>query len=180
VLGDLPETPQPTQKMFESLVWSAINGFDAARPVYVEAESRKIGGLRVPEALIEQMWKSDCVVLESPLDVRVRLLKQEYAHFFDRVEALIAKLEHLVPLHGHAVIDHWKALARSRRWDELAADLLMRHYDPAYSRAITQHYPALGRAQKLTLQDPGKAAFEALAQRCLGASRRAPLAASVS
>ena len=126
------------------------------------------------------MWKSDCVVLESPIDVRVRLLKQEYAHFFDRVEALIAKLEHLTPLHGHAVIDQWKTLARSRRWDELAADLLVRHYDPAYSRAITQHYSGLNRAQKITLHDPGDAAFKALAQRCLGASRLPPLASPIS
>jgi tRNA 2-selenouridine synthase len=178
VLGDLPETPQPSQKMFESLLWRAVNHYDPARPVYVEAESRKIGGLRVPEALIEEMWKSDCVVLESPVDVRVRLLKQEYAHFFDRVEALIAKLEHLIPLHGHAVIDHWKTLARSRRWDELAADLLVRHYDPAYSRAITKHYPTLSRAQKLTLHDPGDTAFKALALQCLESST-APIHASL-
>lgn len=180
VLGDLPETPQPPQKMFESLVWIAINGFDPARPVYVEAESRKIGSLRVPEALIEEMWKSDCVVLDSPIDVRVRLLKQEYAHFFDSVEVLNAKLERLAPLHGHAVIDQWKTLARSRHWGELAADLLKKHYDPAYSRAITKHYPGLNRAQKLTLHDSSDAAFKALAQRCLDASRLPPLASPVS
>jgi len=31
VLGDLPDAPQPAQKMFESLIWSALRGFDPAR-----------------------------------------------------------------------------------------------------------------------------------------------------
>ena len=171
VLGDLPETPQPPQKMFESLIWGALHAFDRARPVYVEAESRRIGALRVPEALIDSMWESECVVLETPLDVRVQLLKEEYAHFFERVEELIANLQRLVSLHGHEVINRWIALARSRRWEELTADLLVKHYDPAYTRAITKHYPALKHARKLALSDPGDATFKALAGRCLDESR---------
>jgi tRNA 2-selenouridine synthase len=163
VLGNLPDAPQPTQKMFESLVWNALNGFDPARTVYVEAESRKIGALRVPETMIEAMWASECVVLESAVATRVGLLKDEYSHFFDQVEALNAKLEHLVPLHGHAVIDKWKALARAGSWDELTADLLMRHYDPSYTRAIAKHYPAIGRALKLEMRNASDEAFQRLA-----------------
>lgn len=171
VLGNLPSEPQPTQKMFESLVWKALTGFDDKRPLYLEAESRKIGALRVPEALIDAMWKSECIVLESPLAVRVELLKQEYAHFFAEVESLNAKLDCLAALHGHAVVGNWKALALARRWDELTAELLVKHYDPAYTRSITRNYPALGRAQKLELRDSDDASFRTLAQRCLGESR---------
>jgi len=167
VLGNLPDAPQPSQKLFESRVWKALTGFDASRPVYVEAESRKIGALRVPETLIEQMWRSECVVLESPVEARVELLKQEYAHFFDQVEALNTKLECLTPLHGHAVIEKWKALALAGNWNELTADLLTRHYDPAYTRAIVKHYPALDRAPKLSLRSADEGEFSALARRCL-------------
>jgi len=167
VLGNLPDEPQPAQKMFESLIWKTLAGFDAARPIHVEAESRKIGELRVPEALIEAMWNSECVVLEAPLEVRVGLLQHEYAHFLDRPEILIARLECLTALHGHAVINQWKELARARRWDELTGDLLVRHYDPAYTRAIVRHYPALARAARLELRDTGASAFHALARRCL-------------
>jgi len=169
VLGNLPGAPQPPQKLFESRVWKALTGFDASRPVYVEAESRKIGALRVPEILIEQMWASECVVLESPVEARVELLKQEYAHFFDQVEALNTKLECLAPLHGHAVIEKWKAFARAGNWNDLTADLLTRHYDPAYTRAIVKHYPALDRAPRLSLEGADQGEFAALARRCLEA-----------
>jgi tRNA 2-selenouridine synthase len=170
VLGNLPGSPQPTQKMFESCIWAALTGFDASRPVYVEAESRKIGVLRVPEALTERMWASECVVLESPVATRVELLKQEYAHFFGQVALLNEKLESLAPLHGRAVIDRWKALALAGNWDEFTADLLIRHYDPAYTRAIVKHYPALDRASRLQLHDTSDASFNQLARRCLDAS----------
>lgn len=167
VLGELPDAPQPTQKMFESRVWSALRGFDRKRPVYLEAESRKIGMLRVPEALIKAMWAAECILLEAPDAARVELLKREYAHFFEQTEALARRLELLLPLHGHAIIGKWKELAAARRWDKLIVELLARHYDPAYVRSTGKHYTALPRALKLALASADAAAFAALARRCL-------------
>jgi tRNA 2-selenouridine synthase len=171
VLGELPDSPQPTQKMFESLVWAALRGFDRKRPVYVEAESRKIGALRVPESLIQSMWKSECILLEAPDAARVDLLKKEYAHFFEQSEVLARRLELLLPLHGHAVIGKWKELAAARRWDKLIVELLVRHYDPAYTRSTDKHYAALPRATKLALGAADDAAFAELARRCLETER---------
>src|SRR5262249_26159773 len=45
VLGDLPGEPQPPQKMFESLLWNELRQFDPMQPVFVEAESKRIGNL---------------------------------------------------------------------------------------------------------------------------------------
>ena len=171
VLGNLPDARQPSQKMFESRIWKALTRYDLSRPVYVEAESRKIGALRVPERLIEAMWESPCVVLESPIETRVRLLLSEYSHFLDQVGDLNSKLDCLAPLHGRGVADHWKSLALAGMWNELTADLLVRHYDPAYTRAIAKHYPTIDRASRLVLKDPSDAAFKALAQRCMDDSR---------
>ena len=172
VLGDLPDVPQPTQKMFESLIWDALRRFFPSRQIYVEAESRKIGNLRVPEALIGAMWRSPCVLLEAPVSLRVALLKEEYAHFMGEPETLIAKLECLSGLYGHATIAVWKQLAHTRRWDELTEDLLVKHYDPAYTRSTLKHYPALSRAFKLELKSTDDAEFKRLAQQCLAKEAR--------
>lgn len=167
VLGHHPDERQPTQKMFESLIWKALTGFDTSRPVYVEAESRKIGALRVPDALIAAMWAGECLSLEAPVPVRLHLLKDEYAHFIRHPGALHDALESLVPLHGRATIGAWNELALAGRWDKLVAELLARHYDPAYTRAIAKHYPTLDRAPKLVLHEPSAAAFRTLARQCL-------------
>ena len=62
VLGNLPDRPQPTQKMFESLLLQQLSNLQPQEPVYVEGESKKIGELQVPEALMTRMRASPCVV----------------------------------------------------------------------------------------------------------------------
>lgn len=171
VLGDVPDHSQPTQKRFESAIWQALQAADARRPVYVESESRKIGSLRVPEALVESMWAAECIVVEAPVAVRVALLKAEYGHFLDRPESLVRQLECLIPLHGRETVARWAGLARARAWDALTEELLVRHYDPAYARAITRHYPSLPRAPRLLLQEPGAHAIAALARACRAAEQ---------
>jgi tRNA 2-selenouridine synthase len=80
VLGELPGAPQPTQKAFETAIWSALSAFDPARAVFVESESRKVGNLRVPDALIARMREGSCLRLEADTGVRVDLLLEDYAH----------------------------------------------------------------------------------------------------
>ncbi len=163
VLGNLPGEPQPSQKLFESSVWHALRGCDRSQPVFVESESKKIGNLRVPEALIDAMWQSACVSIDASVTVRVALLKDEYAHFLDDAQLLNTQLDCLRALHGNAVIDEWQRLARTGAWDALTEDLLVRHYDPAYTRAIHRHYPRLPQAQRFTLDDDSVATMTKLA-----------------
>ena len=164
VLGTMPGEPQPSQKMFESLVWNELTRFDPRRPVFVESESKKIGRLRVPEALIRAMWETaTCVVLDAPLAVRVELLKVEYAHYLAGPEHLAAQLECLAAMHGSDTIARWQHMAREGAWDTLVEALLTRHYDPAYTRSTLKHYPALERAARHTLAHAGDDAFSRLA-----------------
>ncbi len=164
VLGNLPGSPQPPQKLFESHVWHALRTFDPSRPVFVESESKKVGMLRVPEALIAAMWAGKPVVLEASLAVRVALLQEDYAHFLQDTALLAKQLDCLAALHGREVIASWNAMAHEQRWDEFTAALLTRHYDPSYTRAITKHYPDLHQAPRVTATDTHRATFERLAE----------------
>ncbi len=142
LLGALPDRPQPTQKTFESAVWFALSRFDPARPVFVESESKKIGSLRVPDALLEAMRASPCLRLEVPLAARVALLTEDYAHFLVDPAGLNEQLAHLTPLRGHETVAMWHELAERRAWPELVAALLAEHYDPAYQRSLARNYAA--------------------------------------
>jgi len=165
VLGGLPERPQPAQKMFESLVLQELARMQTARPVYVEAESRKIGQLQVPEALIEAMRASECIALDVPLDTRTALLMDEYRHFFDDRPSLDAQLDCLAALHGRERIDEWKSLAREARWARLVERLLAEHYDPAYRRSASRNFRRLGEARVVRIPDPAAASFAHAARR---------------
>ena len=152
LLGELPGEPQPSQKMFDSLVWSALKRLDPARPVFVEAESKKIGQLQVPAQLLDRMREGECLSLEVPAAERVRFLIEEYRHFLEEPAALKEKLQCLTSRYGRAVIDRWLAQTDSGAWGELVADLLVTHYDPSYLRAATQNYLHYDEAQALSLE----------------------------
>ncbi len=143
LLGNLPDAPQPAQKMFDSLVWHALRGFDPARPVFVEAESKKIGSVAVPDALLEAMRGAECILLDAPMPARVQLLMEDYEHFLRDPDLLAQRLAPLVELHGHEVISDWKELAAQSQWQALVEDLLTRHYDPAYRRSTTANFVRL-------------------------------------
>ena len=140
LLGALPGQAQPSQKSFESAIWSALNGFDPARPVFVESESKKIGALRVPDALITTMHASPCLRLEVPLAARVQLLTEDYAHFLHDPETINRQLGFLTTLRGNETIAAWQALATGQAWPELVTVLLEQHYDPAYLKSLSRNY----------------------------------------
>lgn len=168
VLGGLPQQPQPGQKSFESQIWDVLRRADTGRPVYVESESRKIGSLRVPDALLARMRESDCIRLDLPLPARVRLLRDEYAHFELDAPALLAQLDCLVPLHGHDKVRTWKALASGQKWDRMVELLLQDHYDPAYLRSIARNFKRAPEARVLAIGSDDPAAYTSAARELVG------------
>jgi tRNA 2-selenouridine synthase len=163
LLGELPGEPQPSQKMFDSLVWKALKAFEPARPVYVEAESKKIGQVQVPAGLLERMREGECLRLEVPSAERVPFLIEEYKHFLIDPAALKDRLSCLTPRYGHAVIGRWLARAESREWQTLVGDLLHTHYDPSYLRATTKNYLHYDSGRQLSPDRLDEAGIESAA-----------------
>jgi len=167
VLGGLPDAPQPSQTAFETALWQALRGVDPARPVYVEAESKHIGRLRVPEPLMTRMRASPCVRVELPLAARVQLLIEDYAHLIAHPDELTARLDSLVELHGHERLAGWREAIARADWESLVTDLLAQHYDPAYRRSTGKNYVGLAAALPLDivgLDDFDRAAHALLAR----------------
>ena len=155
VLGVLPGESQPSQKMFESLVLQQLRGFDPAKPVYVESESRKVGGLRVPEKLIDSIRAAHCIVIDAPLPARVDFLLRDYAYFLQDPAWLLDRLQRLTELHGKQTIQRWSELVNQQQWPELVAALLHEHYDPAYFKSMQRNFARLESATPLKLAHIG-------------------------
>lgn len=167
VLGNVPDRPQPSQKMLESRIWGSLRRLDPERPVYAEAESKKIGLLRLPDALLSAMWAGDVIRLEMAVSGRVALLMEEYGHFLASPGLLQEKLELLHRLYGATVIARWKQLAGEGAWNELVAELLQTHYDPAYLRSTRSHYPRYDRGLVLETASGSRDELLILANRAI-------------
>jgi tRNA 2-selenouridine synthase len=146
VLGIIPGQPQPTQKAFDTLVWDALRRFDPARPVFVESESKKVGNVAVPQALIECMRAGACIDLRLADDERVRLLLEDYDFFVRDPHLFCERLEALTQLRGKAVVQGWRDAVQAGRIEEVVRELLLQHYDPGYAASIRRNFARYGEA----------------------------------
>ncbi len=159
IIGGVPGQPQPTQKMFDSLLLRELAALDPQRPVWIEAESKKIGQVQVPEALLRRMREGTTVALEAPMSERIKLLREDYCHFEQDPQAMLDRLSGLRPLVGGAEFEQWQALADAGRIPELLERLMATHYDPTYRRSTLRNYPGIDNGPKVTLDDLSPAAL---------------------
>jgi tRNA 2-selenouridine synthase len=170
VLGAIPGVPQPSQKRFETLIWEQLRRFDPARPVFVESESKKVGNVAVPEALIQAMRASPCVRLELSEDERVALLLEDYAFLLHDTQFLCGRLDALHAVRGRLAVQAWKELVLAGRFDELVRGLLRDHYDPGYLQSIRRSFSQYEHAETVEARDRSSVAMLELARRMLASA----------
>jgi tRNA 2-selenouridine synthase len=170
VLGHLPQTPQPSQKWFETQVWWALRQFDPKRPVYLESESKKIGAVQVPEALMNKMRASECIEVSAAIPARSELLLAQYQHFMatkDGMAALHGQLDCLVSLHGAKRVQEWKDLTNALDWHGFVERVLVEHYDPAYDKSIDRNFVHRANARQIALVQLDGASIASAAKQIL-------------
>ena len=151
LLGELPNSPQPSQKGFETRLWNTLRNFAPTYPVFTEAESRKIGVLSLPDSLLHSIRQADCTHLDTGLNARATLLLEDYDHFLQHPVLLLEKLDQLASLHSRQTLEHWRQLAEKKEWRQLVTELLELHYDPAYKRSTHSHFVHFGQAAEVQL-----------------------------
>ena len=153
IIGAVPGKMQPTQKMFDSLLLRQLMQFDPSRPVWIESESKKIGKVQLPDALLGGMRKGETIAIDAPMPQRVQLLREDYAHFEDDPKFLIERLAFLRPLIGGEEFAAWEELAERHEVPTLFERLMRNHYDPTYRRSILRNYPDIDKSPKILLED---------------------------
>ncbi len=167
VLGHIPGVEQPSQKRFDSLIWDALQHLDPARPVFVESESKKVGNVRVPDALIDAMRGSPCIDLQLADEERVALLLEDYDFFVTDPAHFCQRLEALTELRGKAVVGEWIEKVKAGQTPAVVLELLTQHYDPMYAQSIERNFKQYGQALPCALKDRSSAALSDLARSLL-------------
>jgi tRNA 2-selenouridine synthase len=169
VLGMLPGTPQPTQKAFDRLIWTSLQGFDAGRPVYIESESKKVGNVAIPEGLITAMRASPCLQIELSEDERVALLLEDYDFFVRDIAFFCDRLDALVQARGKETVHDWQERSRSGALAGVVRELLVKHYDPVYRQSMQRNFDLYAQAARLLPRDHSIEAMQDLARKLLAA-----------
>ena len=153
VLGSLGD--QPSQKMFESRICESLRGFDVARPVFVESESRKIGKLHVPDMLLQSM--RDPVKfyrINTPIINRIAYIKKDYSQFIKNPKYLEESLGNIEKYLSKKKLEQLMKKFENNDIDGFVEDMLVDYYDRLYERSLAsnfRHYS--GRQQQLRLEE---------------------------
>lgn len=132
-------TVQPSQKLFETRLAQAIVALDPSRPVLIEAESNRIGAIRLPPMVWQAMCRARRVEIRAPLAARVAFSLRCYSEFCNDPALLAVVFEGLRPFHPAARVAQWQALAAQREFAPLVGSLILHHYDPRYFRMHDSH-----------------------------------------
>ena len=170
VLGNLPGLPQPAQKGFETQLFAALSALDRNKPVFVEAESRKIGRLQVPDALLDAIRGAPGLRIEASLGARVEFLLRDYDYAIADPAWLIGRLEQLKGLQSNETIERWRSLITARDFPALVEELLTLHYDPLYQRSQASNYHSFEAAIRYGTDRLDAAALDRLAAEILATS----------
>ena len=168
LIGALPGVPQPSQKLFDSVLLDTLRHFTTDRVVWIEAESKKIGNVQLPGALHDAMHRTTPIHIVAPMAERVRLWREDYPHLVEDPLAMVDRLAPLKPLVGGKELDAWHDLAATGRVDELFERVMTAHYDPCYEQSTKRSYRTAAEAERVELQSLQPAQLAEVAKQLAG------------
>jgi tRNA 2-selenouridine synthase len=135
VFGGYQDRPQPSQKGFESALWVKLRALDFRLPIYVEAESNRIGRCELPPLIWRSMMTAPCITIAADIDARAAYLVEAYADIICNHGAIHQAINRLASFQSKETIAKWRALLDDGDYQALAALLMTDHYDALYDRA---------------------------------------------
>ena len=167
-LGAVPGVAQPTQKAFETQLAQVLVGLDLAQPVFIEAESRKIGKIALPTPLLARLRESPCIEINASPEARLAYLLRDYAWLGDdpaRLATLVGEHGPFQGAHANETLVRWAVWALAGELAPLFAELMAQHYDPRYARSQQGDFLQLHSAQRVQAASLAADSLPALAQR---------------
>ncbi|MGZ4106706.1 MAG: tRNA 2-selenouridine(34) synthase MnmH [Tumebacillaceae bacterium] len=145
VFGSIGLGEPNNQKTFDAHLWEFIRMLDPQRPVFMEAESRRIGRAVMPEWLDRDKHEGVPVLVEASLDKRVERLIEDYLPEQDeRVQEGL--FEALYAIQKRIRRDDFQELLEmlnNRKYRAFCSKILASYYDPKYLHKLKEYREAM-------------------------------------
>jgi tRNA 2-selenouridine synthase len=170
--GALGLPPQPSNEQFENLVAMHWANFQGDRPVWIEAESRRIGLCRVPQELFQHMMAAPVLEIVRSRQERLQHLVEEYGQF--STDDLVLATQRIHKRLGGVRTQTAIALLQERRLME-AFDIILAYYDKTYRYDLERRQVAVMPVDLQGCSHPEGTTRLLTAAQTLTATRTAPL-----
>ena len=136
LIGSIPNIKQPSQKLFESLIYIELKKIKNKNPIFIESESSKIGNLFIPNEILQKIKTSPSIAINSSVNSRVNFLLKDYKEYINQKNSFLELFMHAKSRLGEKIVKKWKLNHRKKKWKELAFLLITEYYDPLYSHNL--------------------------------------------
>ena len=161
---------QPSQKLFETLIYDKLVNLKTNEPIFVEAESNKIGNLHIPKEFWKLMKSAPQIELSATLEKRAKFLVDEYSEITTDLDLLEKQITSLSTIAGHKVVESWLLMAKNRDFYELVKQLMEKHYDPRYKRSLLRKKKEV--FAKLKIEDMSQKGLSSMVDRILQTAKK--------
>jgi tRNA 2-selenouridine synthase len=133
VFGHLGQPPQPSTEQYENNLAQIWRTFDFSKPLWIEDESRNVGGVSIPDPLFDLMSKATVLKIELPKAYRVSRLVNEYAGIDDGEIAM--NLQKIKDSLGNKNVQDLLQLLTAQQYNDFA-DKILDYYDESYDYSL--------------------------------------------
>lgn len=136
VFGRIGKGQSISAKNFDAMILETLDAYQKERYVIIEAESKRIGNIYVPECVMKSMEHGLHILLTASLQTRVQRLLDEYLHIEPETCAdhdIALGLDMLQSRLGKAKTAELKEMLQQKNYHALVEILLLGYYDPLYN-----------------------------------------------
>jgi tRNA 2-selenouridine synthase len=138
LLGNVGLGAPRSQKAFESIVFEVLSK-RKSDIVFVEAESKRIGNVIIPDFIHKSMVKGTHILIEAEVEFRARLLTAEYTKEEQAKEEISECLNSLGKYISDENISRYTNMVAQDDFEEVAEELMVKYYDPMYLSEIRKY-----------------------------------------
>lgn len=133
VFGAVGLPSQPSQKKFETDLYSVLNQYQANQYIFVEGESKKIGKLFIPEKIYAAIQRGKRILIYDSMLNRVnRIIKEYLVKSKYNIQEFETAITHLQKRIGNSKMQELLELLYTENFAEIVKELLISYYDKLY------------------------------------------------
>ncbi|MDL2311027.1 tRNA 2-selenouridine(34) synthase MnmH [Peptostreptococcaceae bacterium OttesenSCG-928-C18] len=134
ILGAVGLPEQPTQKMFENILFEKLERYKN-KYVFFEGESRRIGKILLPETLYEKMATSINIKITAPIGYRIENLVEEYASVENK-PAIAEAIKRMNKYLSNKTVEVLLNALDNNDYAYIAKELCINYYDKKYKNRV--------------------------------------------
>ncbi len=151
--GWIGEDAQPTTEQFENDLIEELLKLESGKRIWLENESRNIGGVYLPDFFWKQMKTSRLINIEVPLNQRIQILVDEYAQYPKK--ALLESFYRIKKRLGGQNLKEAENALNENNFQK-AVEIALQYYDKSYQFLLENNKAPEIHMLQLDKFDPDK------------------------